>query len=56
MRKLVPKRVVSLIRVENEQSINVARKLGMHLERTIEFVGFPTHVYVSDSPLHQQGG
>jgi RimJ/RimL family protein N-acetyltransferase len=49
VRQLVPGRVVSLIRKENAASINVARKLGMDLERDIDFVGFPTHVYVSES-------
>lgn len=48
IRQLVPGRVISLIRVENTRSINVARKLGMRLERDIQFVGRPTHVYVSD--------
>jgi RimJ/RimL family protein N-acetyltransferase len=49
IRGLVPGRVISLIRVENEPSINVARKLGMRLERSIEFAGFETYVYVSDA-------
>jgi RimJ/RimL family protein N-acetyltransferase len=49
IRQVVPGRVISLIRVENEPSINVARKLGMRPERHIEFAGFATHVYVSDS-------
>ncbi|MGH3426084.1 MAG: GNAT family N-acetyltransferase [Mycobacteriales bacterium] len=47
VRQLVPGRVVSLIRVENAASINVARKLGMTLERDIEFVGYRTHVFAS---------
>jgi RimJ/RimL family protein N-acetyltransferase len=49
IRTLVPGRVISLIRVENAPSINVARKLGMRLERNIDFAGYATHVYVSDS-------
>lgn len=52
IRRLVPGRVISLIRVENAPSINVARKLGMQLERDIEFVGYPTHVYVSTGCPH----
>jgi RimJ/RimL family protein N-acetyltransferase len=48
LRQLVPGRVISLIRVENFASINVAQKLGMRLEREIDFAGYPTHVYVSD--------
>jgi RimJ/RimL family protein N-acetyltransferase len=50
IRPLLPGRVISLIRVENERSINVARKLGMTLERNIEFAGYPTHVYASEAP------
>ena len=49
IRRLVPGRVISLIRIENEPSVNVARKLGMRVEREIDWVGFATHVYVSDS-------
>lgn len=49
IRSLVPERVISLIRTENLPSINVARKLGMGLEREIEYAGFATHVFVSDS-------
>lgn len=49
IRQVVPGRVISLIRLENEPSINVARKLGMRPERDIEFAGFATHVFVSDS-------
>lgn len=48
LRSLVPGRVVSLIRTENVASINVARKLGMRRDRDIDYVGFPTHVFVSD--------
>jgi RimJ/RimL family protein N-acetyltransferase len=50
IRALVPGRVISLIRVENQPSINVAQKLGMRLEREIEFAGFATCVYASDAP------
>jgi RimJ/RimL family protein N-acetyltransferase len=49
VRSLVPGQVVSLIRVENAASINVARKLGMRLDRDIQYVGFATHVFVSES-------
>ena len=49
VRSLVHGRVISLIRVENNASINIARKLGMRLERDVEFAGFATHLYVSDS-------
>ena len=49
VRQLVPGRVISLIRVENQASMNVARKLGMRLDRNIDFAGFATHVYVSDA-------
>jgi RimJ/RimL family protein N-acetyltransferase len=49
VRPIAPGRVISLIRLENAPSINVARKLGMRLERDIDFAGFATHVYVSDS-------
>ena len=48
VRSLVRGRVISLIRVENIASINVARKLAMRLDRDIEYVGFATHVFVSD--------
>jgi RimJ/RimL family protein N-acetyltransferase len=51
VRSLVPERVISLIRVENAASVNVARKLAMRLERDIEFAGFATHVYVSDAAV-----
>jgi RimJ/RimL family protein N-acetyltransferase len=49
VRSFVPERVISLIRVENAASINVARKLAMRFDRDIEFAGFATHVYVSDA-------
>jgi RimJ/RimL family protein N-acetyltransferase len=45
-RELVPGRVVSLVRVENTASQNVARKLGMTIEREIVFAGFATDVFV----------
>ena len=47
LRPLVPGRIVSMIRVENEASANVARKLGMSIERELEYYGFMTHVWVS---------
>lgn len=50
VRHLVSGRVVSLIRVENDASQNVARKIGMTREREIEFAGFRTHVFASASP------
>lgn len=50
LRPLVPGRVISLIRVENEASGNVALKIGMTVEREIEFAGFQTHVFSSASP------
>lgn len=49
LRPLAPGRVVSLIRVENEASQNVARKLGMRVEREIDYVDFRTLVFVSDA-------
>lgn len=52
IRSLVPERVISLIRTENVASINVARKLGMRLERDVEYAGFATHVFASDSAAH----
>jgi RimJ/RimL family protein N-acetyltransferase len=51
LRPLVPGRVISLVRVENEASSNVAHKLGMEVEREIEFASFPTYVFVSPRPL-----
>lgn len=48
LRPLVPGRVVSMIRVENEASQNVARKLGMTREREVDYVGYRTYVYASD--------
>ena len=47
LRPLVPGRIVSMIRVENESSANVARKLGMSVERELDYYGFSTHVWVS---------
>lgn len=47
LRPLVPGRVISLIRVENIASANVARKLGMRIERDVDFRGFETHVWVA---------
>ena len=53
LRPLVQGRVVSMIRVENEASQNVARKLGMTRERELEYVGFRTYVYASESAFEQ---
>jgi RimJ/RimL family protein N-acetyltransferase len=50
VRMLVPGRVISLIRVENEASQNVARMIGMTAEREVEFAGFRTHVFASHAP------
>jgi RimJ/RimL family protein N-acetyltransferase len=50
LRPLVPGRVISLIRVENEPSKNVARKLGMEVEREVEVAGYATDVFVSPRP------
>lgn len=50
LRPLVPGRIVSMIRVENEASQKVARKLGMEIEREVDYVGFPTYVFVSPRP------
>ena len=50
VRALVPGRAISLIRVENEASKNVARKVGMTPEREIEVAGFQTEVFASPSP------
>lgn len=44
---LGPPRVVSMIRVENAASENVARKLGMSVERTVVYHGFETHVWTT---------
>lgn len=49
LRPLGPDRVVSMIRVDNTASANVARKLGMAVEREVDYVGFATHVWVSGS-------
>ena len=50
VRALVPGRVISLIRTENEAFRNVARKLGMTHEREITFAGYQTDVFASASP------
>ena len=50
MRRLVPRRVIALVRVENEASKNVARKVGMTKERDIEFAGFRTQLFASAEP------
>ena len=47
LRPLVPGRVISMIRVDNEASANVARKLAMSLEREVDYYGFRTNVWVS---------
>jgi ribosomal-protein-alanine N-acetyltransferase len=47
LRPLVPGRIVSMIRVENDASANVARKLGMSIEREVDYYGYRTHVWVS---------
>jgi len=48
LRPLVPGRFVSMIRVENEASANVARKLGMAVEREVDdYHGFKTHVWAT---------
>jgi RimJ/RimL family protein N-acetyltransferase len=50
LRPLVPGRIISMIRVENEASANVARKLGMSVERELDYYGFRTDVWMSPSP------
>lgn len=51
LRPLVDERIVSMIRVENEASANVARKLGMTIEREVDdYHGFQTHVWASPAP------
>jgi RimJ/RimL family protein N-acetyltransferase len=50
LRPLVPGRVVSMIRVENQASARVAGKLGMTLEREVEYYGHRTQVWVSPAP------
>jgi RimJ/RimL family protein N-acetyltransferase len=50
LRPLVPGRVISLIRTENEASRNVARKIGMTHEREITFASYPTDVFASAAP------
>jgi RimJ/RimL family protein N-acetyltransferase len=39
-----------MIRVENEASAKVARKLGMTVERQVEYYGYRTRVWVSPAP------
>lgn len=48
LRPLVSERVVSMIRVENEASASVARKLGMTIEREVDYHGFKTHVWTTE--------
>jgi RimJ/RimL family protein N-acetyltransferase len=51
LRPLVDDRVVSMIRVENAASANVARKLGMTVERELDdYHGYRTHVWASPAP------
>ncbi|MER2107137.1 MAG: GNAT family N-acetyltransferase [Solibacillus sp.] len=38
-------RVISVIQIENTASINIAKKNGMHLEKTIVHEGKDVHVY-----------
>jgi RimJ/RimL family protein N-acetyltransferase len=38
-----------MIRVENVASANVARKLGMSVEREVDYHGFPTQVWASQA-------
>ena len=45
LREIVPGRVIALIRVENDASKNVARKLGMEREREIVWNGFATDLF-----------
>jgi RimJ/RimL family protein N-acetyltransferase len=39
-------RVISLIRPENVPSRRIAEKLGMEIEKEVEYGGFPHYVYV----------
>ena len=48
LKPLVPGRFVSMIRVENEASANVARKLGMTVEREVEYHGYQTQVWTTE--------
>jgi RimJ/RimL family protein N-acetyltransferase len=48
LKPLVSGRLVSMIRVENEASENVARKLGMTVEREVDYHGFRTHVWTTE--------
>jgi RimJ/RimL family protein N-acetyltransferase len=50
LRPLAPSRVVSLIRAENAASARVAEKLGMTIERSFEYYGFATNLWVSSAP------
>jgi len=50
LRPLLPSRVVSMIRVENQASARVAGKLGMTLEREVEYYGYRTQVWISPAP------
>lgn len=48
LKPLVPGRFVSMIRVENVASANVARKLGMTVEREVDYHGFRTQVWTTE--------
>jgi RimJ/RimL family protein N-acetyltransferase len=48
LKPLVSGRFVSMIRVENEASANVARKLGMTVEREVDYHGFRTQVWTTE--------
>ena len=49
LKPLVPGRFVSMIRVENEASANVSRKLGMTVEREVAYQGFRTQVWTTQT-------
>jgi RimJ/RimL family protein N-acetyltransferase len=51
LKPLVPGRFVSMIRVENEPSANVARKLGMTVEREVDYHGFRTQVWTTEPTI-----
>jgi len=49
LKPLVPGRFVSMIRVENVASANVARKLEMSVEREVDYHGFRTQVWATQA-------
>jgi RimJ/RimL family protein N-acetyltransferase len=49
LKPLVPGRFVSMIRVENEASANLARKLGITVEREVDYHGFRTQVWATQA-------